>query len=260
MVYHPVTQRSDKEVLIPLRVITEHINSGALDIQLVKYFSLPGLREGISSNGRRRAIDDDVTTLQRLSPQNRSLATLYRASLVYQSLPHADVDLSVTAQPLHTAKWAQITGQSALTISRPEAFACIAMFDTSHVNLDPKTFIDVMAISSGDTLYVSEMLLNDPSQSLTELGIRCLVGNIGRPGMALLLSPRNPILLEPGVDTWSMVNHESFDGKLEDNFRGISLQLSLTGYDMVINVGEHGRRDKEVFYVEAIVSAHEHGK
>jgi hypothetical protein len=102
MVYHPVTQRSDKEVLIPLRVITEHINSGALDIQLVKYFSLPGLREGINSNGRRRAIDDDVTTLQRLSPQNRSLATLYRASLVYQSLPHADVDLSVTAQPLHT--------------------------------------------------------------------------------------------------------------------------------------------------------------
>ena len=58
-----------------------------------------------------------------------------------------------------------------------------------------------MAISSGDTLYVSEMLLNDPSQSLTELGIRCLVGNIGRPGMALLLPPRNPMLLEPGVDT-----------------------------------------------------------
>ena len=182
-------------------MITEHINSGALTIHLVKYFSLPGLQEGISSNRRRRAIDDDVTTLQILSPQNRSLAALYRASLVYQRLPHADVDLSVTAQPLHTAKWAQITGQSTLTISRPEAFACVAMFDTSHVDLDPDTFIDVMAISSGDALYVSGMLLNGPSQPLTGPGIRCLVGNIGRPGMVLLLSPRDPMLPEPGIDT-----------------------------------------------------------
>jgi len=93
-----------------------------------------------------------------------------------------------------------------------------------------------------------------------DMGIRCLIGNIGKPGVALLLSPRELILPEPSLEKWNMVNHVNFDGRLENNFKGTSLHLSLTGYEQGVNVAaSRGRRDKEVFYVEAVVSAHDCG-
>lgn len=260
IVYHPGKVRSDKEVTVPLDYLVHYIDSGSLDERLSTFFSLPGLRDHQATSPHSR-VSDKNQDFRRISSQSQSLFALYRASLVYQRLPSAHIDLSVAARPLSDAQWARIEGQSALTISRPEAFACVAMFDTGHINLDPTHFTDVMAISSGDTLYVSEMLLNDPCQPLTELGIRCLVGNIGRPGVALLMSPRDPVLLEPGLDTWDVINHDDYDGKIEDNFVGTSLHISLTGYDQVVNVPDaRGLRDKEVFYVEAVVSAHERGK
>ena len=58
-----------------------------------------------------------------------------------------------------------------------------------------------------------------------------------------------------------MVNHTNFDGKIENNFKGTSLQLSLTGYEPIVNIPDtQGRRYKEVAYVEAVVSTHDCGK
>jgi hypothetical protein len=142
--------------------------------------------------------------------------------------------------------------------SRPEAFALVAAFDSGGLEIDPANFEDVIAISSGGNLYVSDTLLNDPV-SASE-GIRVLVGNVGKPGMALLLSPSEPEVMTPDADTWEMVNHHDFDGRWEDNFQSTSLHLKLTGYEHYLNVGQHRSRYKEVLLAEAVVSVHSRGE
>lgn len=260
IVYQPKAVCSAKEVMVPLDCLSNTINSGTLDIHLRTFFNLPSLREERVTSSRRR-IKGKNQDFRQIPSQVHCLFALYKASLVYSKLPTADIDLSVASKPLHDAAWARIEGKAAVSIPRTEAFSCVAMLDTGYVNLDPSHFADVMAISSGNTLYVSELLLNDPCQPLIEMGIRCLIGNIGKPGVALLMSPREPLLLEPSLDTWSMINHAVFDGKIENNFKGTSLQLSLTGYEQVVNIpASQSRRYKEVSYVEAVVSAHDGGK
>jgi hypothetical protein len=260
IVYQPKALFSGKEVTVPLDCLTNSINSGNLDKHLRAFFNVPSLREERVTSSRQR-IQGKNKDFRLVSSQVHCLFALYKASLVYSKLPSADIDLSVASKPLNDAAWARIEGKAVVSIPRTEAFACVAMLDTGYVNLDPSHFADVMAISSGNTLYVSELLLNDPYEPSMEMGIRCLIGNIGRPGVALLMSPREPLLLEPSLDTWDMINHAVFDGKVENNFKGTSLQLSLTGYEQVVNIpASQSRRYKEVSYVEAVVSAHDRGK
>lgn len=265
-VYQPIDLSSGKDIVMPLDYLAKSINSRSLDKHLNNYFDLPSLREEriireLHPRSRRYCVKEKMQNTRQLAPQLHSLFALYKASLVYSKLLNADVDLAVASKPLNDARWAQIEERPVISsIQRPEAFACVTMFDTGHVNLDPTDFKDVIAISSGDTLYVSEMLLNDPCQPMMEFGIRCLIGNIGRPGVALLMGPKDPILLEDDLNTWSMVNHSEFDNKLENNFQSTSLQLSLTGYEQVVNIpAAQGRRYKEVAYVEAVVSAYDSG-
>jgi hypothetical protein len=136
--------------------------------------------------------------------------------------------------------------------------ALIATFDSGEIELEAEHFQNVIVISSGGFLYVSEALLNDPS--CVPEGVRCLVGNIGRPAIALLLSPNDPIISAPDGQNWELINHDDFDGKWEDNFRSTSMHLKLTGYETPLNVGQHGGRYREVIYVEAIVSTHSRGE
>ncbi|KAH9210642.1 hypothetical protein DL95DRAFT_307664 [Leptodontidium sp. 2 PMI_412] len=256
IVYQQKSLYCEKEVTVtvPVDYVTDRINSRALDKHIFGYFDVPSLRE-------QRRIQEKTGTTPLITSQVHCLFALYKSSLVYSRLPTADIDLSIASRPMNRSQWAQMEGGAASsTVRRAEAFACVAMLDTGHVDLDPASFTDVMAISSGDTLYVSEMLLNDPCQPSVDLGIRCLIGNIGRPGVALLIGPKEPVLLEPPLETWDLVNHSDFDGKLENNFKSTSLQLSLTGYEQAVNIPmTQGRRYKEVAYVEAVVSAHDCG-
>jgi hypothetical protein len=261
IVYQPKALFMGKtDVMLPLSYLTEIISSGGLDKHLLTFFNVPSLREEHFKSSRT-LVKEKTIDFRQIRSQVHCLFALYKASLVYSKLPNADIDLSVASRPLNDAHWARIDGRAVVTIIRPEAFACVAMLETGYVNLDPSIFMDVIAISAGNTLYVSEMLLNDPCKPLMEHGIRCLLGNIGRPGVALLMGPRSPTLLDPSLDTWEMVNHTDFDGKIENNFKGTSLQLSLTGYEQSVNIPHtQGRRYKEVAYVEAVVSAHDCGK
>ncbi|KAL5328141.1 hypothetical protein ACEPPN_005850 [Leptodophora sp. 'Broadleaf-Isolate-01'] len=262
IVYQQKSLYCEKEVTVtvPVDYVTDRINSRALDKHIFGYFDVPSLREQRVTSSRQR-IQEKTGTTPLITSQVHCLFALYKASLVYSRLPTADIDLSIASRPMNRSQWAQMEGGAASsTVRRAEAFACVAMLDTGHVDLDPASFTDVMAISSGDTLYVSEMLLNDPCQPSVDLGIRCLIGNIGRPGVALLIGPKEPVLLEPPLETWDLVNHSDFDGKLENNFKSTSLQLSLTGYEQAVNIPmTQGRRYKEVAYVEAVVSAHDCG-
>ncbi|KAI9658356.1 MAG: hypothetical protein M1821_002489 [Bathelium mastoideum] len=137
-------------------------------------------------------------------------------------------------------------------------FACISFFDTGNVDLNPAHFDDILAISTPGSLYVSEVLLNDPAKP-DDSKIRCLIGNIGRPGLALLRPPFGPMFREAEIESWRLVNHNAFDNRLEDNFRATSLQLTLTGSETPIDISRQSLRDTEVFYAEATISAHDHG-
>ena len=225
----------------------------------------------------------------------QSLENLHQASLVYSQMPSATIDPAVATYPLHSAQWADYDSNrliryevystvppsklglepsernglsnlprepkkrsKASILSRPNALALIASFDSGGLQIDPLNFQDVIAVSSGNSLYVSEALLNDPTSIYDE--IRCLVGNVGKPGIALLLSPRDPIVKTSDAEVWEMINHEEFDGRWEDNFKSTSLHLKLTGYELPINVGQHGSRYQEVLFAETIVSAHSRGQ
>lgn len=190
----------------------------------------------------------------------QTLYAIYSVSLTYHHMHNAEINLNVLSLPLYKAKWAADASSATETnISISQAFACVAMLDSGFVNLAPQDCKDVMAVSSGNSLYVSSLLLNDPCNMSDHKIIRHRIGNVGRPGLVLLLSNRNPDIGEPSLETWRMVNHSRYNGKVEDNFQSISLQLGLTGYEMPLNIHNPGLIDSEAFYVEAVVSVHDHG-
>ena len=191
-----------------------------------------------------------------------SLKALAAAQEVFNDLPNAEVDLAVVSRSLSQAKWAQslwLLPDFDFVMTRASAVACICMFESGELNLEPDDLEDVMAVSSSNNLYASEVLFCDPYESPPVHAFRHVVGNVGKPGLVLLLSPRNSIFREPGLESWEMVNHAPFDGRFEDNFASTSLHLYLTGYEQPVNMNDHGDRDSVVHFVEAAVSAHDRG-
>lgn len=190
-----------------------------------------------------------------------SLEALHNASRLYQGLPGALVDLSIASKPLHKAKWVYVPPHESVTLpaSQARSFACIAMFELGTVDVDPLDLLGVTALSSGNSLYIAEYLLRDPYEEPKEGVITRTVGNIGRPGLAFLVSPRNLEVKKPDYSTWKEINHADFDGKIESNFQETSLHLRFTGYESALNVRDHGLYDKEVFVLQAVIQAFNRG-
>ena len=183
-----------------------------------------------------------------------SLIALANAHEIYQTLPEAEVDLSVASRPLCEAKWSVIR-----QLSRTIALACVTMFDTGSLDIDPLDLDQVIAISSANKIYAIESLFSDPYRPPPAHILRQVIGNLGKSGVSLLLSPQDTIVREPDLETWRSVNHVRFDGKFEDNFASTSLHLSLTGYEQALNIQNHGKKDNEASYLEAVLSVHDSG-
>lgn len=115
------------------------------------------------------------------------------------------------------------------TLSRPEAFACITMFECGQL-LDVAHFREVFAITSNDAIFVATPLLADPQDVPIETEIKRVLGNIGRPGVSLLVPPPEPRVREMNTDEWNLLNHDSFSGEIENNFQKTSMHLSFTQY------------------------------
>lgn len=203
----------------PLDFVTGLLNSDLLDARTVCSYLEKELYIGTQDDPNRK------------SSFYESLGLLRHISTLYERLQGALISLSILSIPLHTAKW---MSKYLDPLSLSESFACIAMFATGYHNLGPRIFSDILGFSYGNTLYISELLLNDPWKCFgsNELPRRicCLIGNIGKPGLSLLLSVREPMHQEADLPLWNLIKHDEFDGKLEDNFRSTAVQLSLTGY------------------------------
>ncbi|MCJ1381143.1 hypothetical protein MMC17_004252 [Xylographa soralifera] len=192
----------------------------------------------------------------------RSLDALDLANKIYSSLGNSTIDLRVTKQPLHCWNWCNIPRDDFdQGYDLADAFSCIASFETGSLNLNPKDLdaSAAMAMSYGNSIYVAEKMISDPSEVLPLYAVRRIIGNIGKPGLSLLVPPELPRTRELGF-SWNNINHCEFNGKLEDNFAGTSLHLSFSDYQKGINVGSHGQRDQEATYIEAIVSIYDCGE
>jgi hypothetical protein len=139
-------------------------------------------------------------------------------------------------------------------------FACLAMFESGQFDVVPKSLRGVFALSSGDSIFVDSALLADPTVNSSKLHIKRVLGNLGRPGMAFLVSPAKPRLKEYSLASWRLINHFPFKGEFRNSFIGTSLHLSFTDFEMPIDVGWRGLRDTPVVLVEALVSLDDRGK
>lgn len=134
------------------------------------------------------------------------------------------------------------------------------MFESGAYNLDSRDLEHVFAMSSENSLFVASPLLDDPSEGGDEIYIKRVIGNISRAGMAMLLPPQDPQIRKPQSGIWELVNHALFDGQISDSFQHTTHHLSFTDYTRPCNVGGHGARDTEVFFIESLVSAYDREK
>ncbi|KAI4591531.1 hypothetical protein KJ359_013253 [Pestalotiopsis sp. 9143b] len=114
-----------------------------------------------------------------------------------------------------------------------------------------------MALAAGDSIYISAALLCDPFETPAQYEVRRIKGNIGKPGMALLIPPQEPRKRE---EEWKLAGQRPFDGRLENSFHTTSLHLWFTDYTLPIDTGSHGTRDFEIYFLESVVSIHDKGK
>lgn len=205
---------------------------------------------------------------------------------MYKLMPDASIDVSkplrlflvqpltlyqtrVLDKPLSAAPWVKSASISKynesssllqnFSLDRAEAFSCIVMFESGQYEINPDSLSNVMAVSSGDSIFVAAPLLCDPSEKPLEQEIRRVLGNVGRPGIVLLVPPEAPRIRSPDTRDWNLINLDDYDGGEQDCFSNTSLHLSFTGASFPIDVGYFGGQDTEVYMLETLVSVHDKG-
>ena len=101
--------------------------------------------------------------------------------------------------------------------------------------------------------------MSDPARVNEGPSIRHMVGNIGKPGITLLVPPPN-LLIKPPDQDFRTVRHNRYYLKRVDSFSGTFLHLSFTNWIAPLNGSKHGVIDQDVFLVEAVVSIRNSGR
>ncbi|OCK74985.1 hypothetical protein K432DRAFT_467647 [Lepidopterella palustris CBS 459.81] len=195
-----------------------------------------------------------------------SLRALISVWLLYKQLPNATVELKVAARPLAGHQWIlqgdhiyQENQFGAFHLTQEQTFACIARFESGNFNFQPSAMKGVLAISSGNSMYVARCLLQDPCQLFSSAPVERVVGNLGKSGMAMLVSPEVP-QVRSLADNVRLVNHHPFDGSEENCFHHTTLHLSFTEWQLPIDIGSRGNRDVEAYYIEAAIGVYDRGE
>lgn len=198
-----------------------------------------------------------------------SLRILATISSIYKDMNQgASVSLEVASHTLSDLPWAPPKDESILVdskfspmpLDRATTFAFIAFCETGHLQVPSRDLESVMAMALGDSIYLAGGLVCDPAIRVGPNEIKRIRGNIGKPGIAMLVPPTDPMHRTPGLENWYLVNHNDFDGQLDDVFEKTTMHLGFTEYVMPLHVGRHGSRDVEVYFQESIVSVHDGGE
>ena len=170
------------------------------------FFDLADIRKAFTLS-----LVDPLKLLTRIDDHLHSLLAMSAAASIFENMAEATVSLEgLSNTVLGNSTWYRDaaqrlleTGQKKLShhekvgtllmtpaLSLPETFGCICMFVSGTLDLNPEELSRVMAVSAGDSLYVAGVLLNDPAK-VPSKAVERVPGNIGRPGMALLIPPTN---------------------------------------------------------------------
>lgn len=193
---------------------------------------------------------------------------------IYRQFGDITLAMDVTAIKLHQAEWMPVPKQAELgrrsitpqtngfdvadafepfELNLASTFACIVMLESRHVKIADPAFQSVMAVSSGDSLYIAKSILTDPAENMKSRITR-LRGNIGRAGIALLLPPDEPQIRRIDAGDWRFLNHDKYDGTRADSFEDTSLHASFTGFMLPFDTGSRGMRDIDVYFLETVIS------
>ncbi|KAL9115813.1 MAG: hypothetical protein Q9227_000181 [Pyrenula ochraceoflavens] len=180
-------------------------------------------------------------------------------SIIYEQSPGATFPIKIFDSPFplfdYDRGWKSFD-RSALT--RSLTFSCIATLESGGVWIGPDHFSRAFALSVGNSLYVSKFLLEDPQNATPDAAVKRIIGNLGRPGISILVSPED--LSVKKTTNFHMVNHVPYDGKRLNSFKDISLHLALTEWRLPLSDGSIGLIDQNIFFTEAFVSVHSCGK
>ncbi|KAL6719748.1 hypothetical protein ACLMJK_001669 [Lecanora helva] len=228
-----------------------------------------------------------------LSKHMRSLKTLATLCKVYKYLGDTAVAMASTAKHLHACRWMPDTDLSArqldkmsgmsscesyqsegassqlevqlyqafepLELDLASTFACIVMLESGHIDLPATGMNSTMAMSSGNSLFIATSLLSDPSSPL-ESKIKRIRGNVGRPGIAMLVPPEEPRTRKTEAHDWNYLDFDEFDGSIIDSFQATSLHMSFTDFVLPIDTGTRGLKDTEIYFLETVISVHDKGQ
>ena len=181
------------------------------------------------------------------------------ADRIYDGIITPSIPLKIVEQPLYW-NFNYIDTHKFESIPRhAKKFACILTFESGGLRSDPMELETVMAISSRNSILIAGILLNDPAHAYEGPEIVHVVGNVGKPGITLLVSPPR-LLIKPPERDFRAVKHVEYDSNRVDNFSSTSLHLSFTKWMQPLNSGEYGLIDQDVFLVEAVISVRDSGR
>ena len=145
--------------------------------------------------------------------------------------------------------------------ARTQAFACLAIFESGGRRIDPYGLESVMALSSRHSIFVADTILSDPADLTEESNVRRITGNVGQPGITLMISPEDLRVKAPSQSFRAAV-HAEYDYKRIDKFSGTSLHLTFTKWKLPLSDdhNHHGLVDQDVFIAEAVVSVRDSGQ
>jgi hypothetical protein len=103
-------------------------------------------------------------------------------------------------------------------------------------------------------------LICDPYEMPHAYEMKRILGNVGKPGMVMLISPRDPMVREIDPGRWRLAEYPNFDGKPDDCFNRTSLHLSFTDYHVpMFASGASGEQDAPISMLEAVISVRDSG-
>ncbi|KAI1362462.1 hypothetical protein F5Y08DRAFT_274969 [Xylaria arbuscula] len=140
-------------------------------------------------------------------------------------------------------------------MSIAQSFSCALLFENSY-DISPKQLKNVIAMSSGNSLFIDASLLCDPISPPERTKLKHVVGNVGKPGIALLVPPIEPNIMTLGIERWHLINFNAWDGQTRDSFTDSSLHIWFTGFTQEVDIGHSGGQDKELYILESVVALH----
>lgn len=91
--------------------------------------------------------------------------------------------------------------------------------------------------------------------------LKRVTGNVGQPGLTLLIPPDDPVVPAVEESSWRVISTSKFNGLAEDSFAHTSMHLLFTEYYFPLVRASDGQgQDKLVHYLGSVVSIHDAGR